>query len=144
MRRAGRSILAVVVGAVVAMILVSVVEMVSGLLYPLPADVDPPQPDLMQQYIARLPIGAFLLVLAGWAVGSFVGGWVAARLAGRAPLTHGLVIGLLFLAAGIMTMLMIPHPLYMWVGGIVLPLACSYLGARLVRGGPGQRVLTAA
>ena len=44
--------------------------------------------------------------------------------------------GALFLSAGVLTMLTIPHPLWMWVGGIILPLACSYLGARLVRGWP--------
>ena len=144
MKTVGRSILAIVVGALAAIILISAVEGVSGLLYPLPPDVDPGQPDVMQQYIAQLPIGAFVLVLVGWALGTFVGGWVAARLAGRAPLTHGLVVGALFLAAGVLTMLTIPHPIGMWVGGIVLPIACSYLGARLVRGWPRRSAMTPA
>jgi hypothetical protein len=144
MKTLGRSVLAIVAGAFVAIVLISIVETVSGLLFPLPSGVDVDHEDVMRQYIAQLPLGAFVLVLVGWAAGSFAGGWVAARLAGRAPLVHGLIVGVLFLTAGVLTMLSIPHPLFMWVGGIVLPLACSYLGSRIVGGPPRRSGMTSA
>ena len=85
----------------------------------------------MRQHIYSLPIGAFVFVLAAWAIGSFGGSWLAARLAPRARLVHGLIVGVIFLVAGILNMLMIPHPWWMWAGGIVALAGCSYLGARL-------------
>jgi hypothetical protein len=127
----GRSVLAVLGGAVVAVVLIAIVEAVSSAIYPLPPGLDIHDHEAMRQHIDTLPIGAFLLVLAAWAIGSFGGSWVAARLATRVRLVHGLVVGALFLLAGIMTMLTIPHPWWMWVGGILALGGCSYLGARL-------------
>jgi hypothetical protein len=58
------------------------------------------------------------------------GAWVAGKLAGRTQLMHGLIVGALFLLAAISTMLMLPHPAWMWVGAVVELVGCSYLGAR--------------
>jgi hypothetical protein len=127
----GRSVLAVLAGAIVAGLLIAVVEATSSAIYPLPPGIDLHDHEAMRQHIHSLPIGAFLFVLAAWAIGSFGGSWVAARLATRARLGHGLAVGALFLLAGVLTMLSIPHPWWMWVGGILALAGCSYLGARL-------------
>ena len=127
----GRSVLTVLTGAVVAGVLIAAVEAVSSAIYPLPPGLDIHDHAAMRQHIDTLPVGAFLFVLAAWAIGAFTGSWVAARLAGRARLGHGLAVGALFLLAGVLNMLMIPHPWWMWVGGIVALAGCSYLGARL-------------
>jgi len=63
--------------------------------------------------IQTLPLGAFLMVLLAWALGTFAGSFVAARVACCAPIVHGMIISLLFLVAGIVNMLMIPHPVWM-------------------------------
>ena len=127
----GRSALAVVVGALVAGVLIAAVEGISSAIYPLPPGIDLHDHEAMRQHIHSLPVGAFLFVLAAWAMGSFGGSWVAARLATRARLTHGLIVGALFLLAGMMNLIMIPHPWWMWAGGILALAGCSYLGARL-------------
>jgi hypothetical protein len=131
MKALGRSVLAVLVGVLVTMGLIVGLEAVCTHLYPLPGGVDLHDHDAMRTYMDQLPIGAFLLILAGWAIGSCAGAWVAARLAGRAPIVHGLIVGAWFLAGAIMTMLMIPHPVWMVIGGIAALAGCSYLGARL-------------
>ncbi len=127
----GRSVLAVLAGAIVAGLLIAAVESVSSAIYPLPPGIDLHDHEAMRRHIDQLPIGAFLFVLGAWAIGSFGGSWVAARLAGRARIVHGLVVGALFLLAGVLNMLLIPHPWWMWVGGIAALAGCSYLGARL-------------
>ena len=127
----GRSVLAVLAGAIVAGVLIAIAESISVMTYPMPPGVDPHDHAAMREHIQSLPIGAFAFVLVAWSIGAFGGSWVAARLAGRARLTHGLVVGGLFLCCGILTMLMIPHPWWMWVGGILALGGCSYLGARL-------------
>lgn len=52
------------------------------------------------------------------------------RLGGRARLVHGLIVGALFLLASVLTVLMLPHPVWMWVGAVVALTGCTYLGAR--------------
>ena len=131
MRSVGRSVLAVLAGIVVAMIVMFAFEGLSSHLFPLPPGIDLHDQQAMTAHMDELPIGAFLMVLAGWAVGSFVGAWAAARLAGRARLVHGLVVGGFFLAATVMVMMTIPHPLWMEISGIVALAGCSYVGARL-------------
>jgi hypothetical protein len=124
-------VLAGVVGIIVTMGLIMGLESLCTYLYPLPDGLDMHDHNAMRTYMDQLPIGAFLLILAGWAIGSCAGAWVAARLAGRAPMTHGLIVGAWFLVGAIMTMMMIPHPVWMIVGGIAALAGCSYLGARL-------------
>jgi hypothetical protein len=130
MKAIGRSVLAVLAGTIVAMILISGVEMISSTLYP-PPGLGMHDAEGMARHIDSLPIGAFLLVLGDWALGACCGAWLAARLAERARLVHGLVVGALFLLAAISTMLMLPHPAWMWIGAIIALTGCSYLGARL-------------
>lgn len=122
----GESVLAVLAGAVVAMVLISAFEAIGGVLFPPPPGLDLADHEGMRQHIASLPVGAFLQALGGWALGAGCG----ARLAGRARLMHGLIVGALFLLASVLTMLMLPHPVWMWVGAVVALTGCSYSGAR--------------
>jgi MFS family permease len=135
-KAAGRSILAVLAGAIVAGVLIAAVEAVSSAVYPLPPGVDHHDYESLRQHVEQLPLGAFLFVLAAWAIGTFAGAWVAARLATRARFAHGLVVGALFLLAGVLSMLMIPHPAWMWAGAVLVFVVCSYLGARLAAPAP--------
>ncbi len=122
-------------GLIVGSVLIAAIETISSLVCPLPPGLDPNDYEALRKHVDQLPVGAFLFVLAAWAVGSFAGGWVASRLAGRAALVHGLMVTSLFLAAGLMNLLMIPHPVWMWIGGIVVLAGGGYLGARLGRPG---------
>jgi hypothetical protein len=133
LKAVGRSVLAVLAGLIAGSVLIAAIEGVSSLIYPLPSGLDPNDYDALRRYVDELPVGAFLFVLAAWAVGSFAGGWIAARLAGRAALAHGLIVGVFFLAAGLVNLLMIPHPVWMWVGGIAVLAGGGYVGARLGR-----------
>jgi predicted MFS family arabinose efflux permease len=85
--------------------------------------------------MADVPAGALLLVLLARGVGTFAGGWLAARLAPRAPLSHAMIVGLILLAAGVMNMVMLPHPLWFWFPGVALFLPAAYAGAKLAAPG---------
>jgi hypothetical protein len=71
-----------------------------------------------------------LLVLAGWVLGAVIGGFIGssiARWAGTAWLVGGLV------AVGVvMNAVSFPHPWWMVVGGILLPLAVAWLVTRML------------
>jgi hypothetical protein len=123
-----RSIFAVLTGLLVAMVLLLVVQYASDLLFP----VDPAI--VLTGSTSQVPLGAMILVLAGWAAGSFVGAWLSGRMAGRAPMVHGMLVALLLLTAGVTTLAALPHPLWMWVAGILVFIVLGYAGSRAAGG----------
>lgn len=107
------------------------VEMISSMLYPLPAGLDTSDHAALASHIGTLPAGAFVLVLAGWLLGTLAAAWTAARIAQRKPMLHGAIMGGLFLVLGVANMLMLPHPAWVWVCGILIFVAAGYAGGRL-------------
>lgn len=81
----------------------------------------------------RIPTGALAFVVASWGLAAVVGSWVAARLAPKATLTHGMVVGAIFLAATIANLLLLPHPLWMWVLGVAEVFPAAYIGSWLAQ-----------
>jgi hypothetical protein len=126
-----RKILGVVAGVVAGGLVVFAVEAVGHAVFPPPPGLDTSDPETMKTMMQSLPVGALLCVVVAWVLGAFAGGAVAA-LVGRS-LGPALVTGALQLLFGIVTMVMIPHPLWMIALGIVLPLPAAWAGGTLVR-----------
>jgi hypothetical protein len=132
-----RSIGAVIAGFVVASIVMMMVEMFNGqVLHPELARAAAGLTDreAIRALLATAPVTAFLVVLVGWMLGAFAGGWVAARLAPRATMRHALVLGGLLTLAGIANNLMLPPPLWFWVVSVLVFVPSAWAGARLVPG----------
>jgi uncharacterized protein YacL len=127
----GRSILAVVAGLVLGVVLIFAVESLGHFVYPPPSDLDMTNPEALKNLMANAPVGALLFVILAYVIGSFGGGWLAARLAQKSHVMHSLIVGGLLMAAGIMNMLMIPHPTWFWIISLVLYLPAAYAGALL-------------
>jgi hypothetical protein len=126
----GRTILGILAGLVVAWLAMTICEFASLLLHRPPAGLDLRDPQALAAHIAAAPLSAMLVVVVGWALAAFVGAWVAARIA-RHRRAAALVIGLLVLAGVIANIAMIPHPLWMTVAGLALPLPLAWLAARI-------------
>ncbi len=129
----GRKIAAVLTGIVVAFALVFVIEMIGHRVYPPPSDLDFTQPDIVAGYMQTLPAGAFMFVLAGFALATLAGGFVAARIARSQAFLFAGIIGALMLAATVANLLMIPHPLWFSITAIALILVSTVLAGRLAR-----------
>jgi hypothetical protein len=125
----GRTILGILAGLIVAWLAMTACEFASLFLHRPPAGLDLRDPQALAGHIAAAPVSAMVVVVLGWALAAFVGAWVAARIA-RHRLAAALVIGLLVLAGVIANNAMIPHPLWMAVFGIALPLPLAWLAAR--------------
>jgi hypothetical protein len=126
-----RIILGIVAGAVVAFCCVFAIELVGHSLFPPPADINLANPADVERLMSELPAAAFAFVLAGWFLGSLAGAGVAHLLARRA--LAGRFVGVLMIAACGYTLYAIPHPVWMWVAGIVLPLLGVWLAERITR-----------
>ena len=128
-RDMGRTILAVVAGILVAWLTMMLCQFGSAALHPPPPGLDLTSPADLTAFIEAAPPSAMALVVTGWALGSLLGGWLAARISRRHPRTAALLVGAVVLAGVIANAAMIPHPLWMTVLGVLLPLPAAWLGS---------------
>ena len=124
-----RIVLGIVAGIVIAVACVFVVESVGHTVFPPPPGLDASNPRDIERMIAVIPAGALVFVVAAWFIGALAGA-ITANMVGRSAVA-GWVVALLVIAGGIATMVMIPHPAWMWAAGIALPLAAALIAARL-------------
>jgi hypothetical protein len=127
----GRSIVAVLLGIVVAGGLIFALEVAGHRVYPPPEGLDMNDREAMKKYIADAPVGALVYVLLAYAVGGLVGGFLTAWVARRAPVLHGLILGSVFLSLGVVNLLTLPHPAWFVAANLLVFLPPAYLGALL-------------
>lgn len=129
----GRTILGVVAGLATMIAIISVVELLGAQLFPPPAGVDMRDPEAFATAITEMPMAALAIVVVAWVLGAFAGGWVAARIASAHPRAAAVVVALAVVAGVVLMMLTLPHPMWMALLGVVLPVPAALAGARLAR-----------
>ena len=129
----GRTILAVLVGVICAWVVIMLCEFAGASLYPPPPGLDLRDPEQLAAFVAAAPTAAMALVLAGWTLGAFVGGWIAAKLSRLHRRGAALAVGAVVLAGVIANAMMIPHPWWFAVLGVLLPLPAAWLAWRMQR-----------
>ena len=132
-----RALLGIAAGILVAFATVFAIDLAGHQIYPLPSDLNIHDPEAVGAFNQSMPAGALAVVLIAWFVGAFDGG-VVATLISRRPWTVWPVAGLVA-AAGVVVVLVIPHPAALQIGAVVAPLlggfAASLLAHRMVRDG---------
>lgn len=126
----GRTILGMLVGLLTMWLTVAALEFLGHAMFPPPAGLDPQNPEHLQMIFAAAPVGAFVMLVVAWAGGSFVGGWVAARIARHARAAAVAVA--LFVMAGVAGMIVIvpEHPTWVAALGLLLPIPVALIAAR--------------
>ena len=109
-----RSILAIFLGVLAGGFTVFLIELPGTILYSPPPGTDMSDNEAMKKHLASLPTVALAGVGLAWTIGPLVGAWLAAFIARRAFLVHGLIVGTVFLAMDLIMLNMIPHPV--WLG----------------------------
>lgn len=127
-----RAILGLLAGLAAAWLTITLFEFASVAAYPPPPGLDPRDPQQLQALIAHAPPLAMALVLAGWVCAAFFGGLVAAWIAHR-RVWPALVIGVCVLAGVAGMAWLIPHPTWMTLCGVLLPVPAAWMGARVLR-----------
>lgn len=128
-----RTILGGLAGIVVAWLVIMGCEFGSAALYPPAPGLDLRDPAQLASFIQAAPARAMALVVAGWTLGALFGGAVAARIGTPHPRAAALAVGATVLAGVIANSLLIPHPPWMTVLGMLLPLPAAWLGSRVAR-----------
>ena len=126
-----RNFLSVAGGVIAGAVIVTLVQWLGHRMYAPPSGMDFSDPEAVRAMMKEIPRGALVMVLVAWALGAFVGGWVAAHFAKSFPLRAALTVGGVLLLFGVMTMVSLPHPLWFWVVGIILFLPLAHLGGKI-------------
>lgn len=124
-----RFIIGLVVGLAAAVAVVAIGEGIGHTVFPPPPGTDLANPEVLAKLIESLPVGAIAAVLVAWAAGAFIGGGIAAWITGRA--WPAWVIGLAMLAAGVYTMMIIPHPQWFQISAVAAALLPAWLAGAM-------------
>ena len=111
-----RNVVAVVVGLAVGMVVNMALVMLNvGVLFPMPEGTSMADPERFAAYLAALPATAFLVAVVAHLGQAFVGGWTAARLGASHPVVLALIVGGFTLVGGVINLIQLPGPTWMWL-----------------------------
>jgi len=130
----GRTILGMLVGVVVAVLVIMAMEMLGHHFYPPPSGLDvtdPANEAAFAQFVATMPLGGKVMVLLAWLAGTFVGALAAAKIA-RHQTAAALLVALVVMSGVIGMIMKVPHPAWLGILGLLLPIPVALLAVRLV------------
>jgi len=128
-----RKVLAVIAGLVVASIAIMIAEMIGHRIYPIPQGFNKDDMNVMREFMAGLPAGAFLIVAAGWAIGSFLAGFAAKTISRSNGFLIPLIIGGLLTVGAIANFVMMPHPTWFVILGLLIFIPITLIGHRAAK-----------
>lgn len=118
-----------ILGIILAFIVIKWSETIVAKFYPLNT-LNPSVDDIIQQ-AQTMPVKGLLMVLIGYILSSFIGGYVASRLSPQGKKkVAAFSVGFFLLLSGIVLFISIPHPLWLSLSSCVVYLLFSYIGGK--------------
>ena len=132
----GRKILAVIVAMIVAIAIMMIVEMInSTVVMPPNADVMK-DPAALREFMANGPVRAYVIVLVGYLIASFAGGFIVTKLSRRESpgLALPIIVGVLLTLGMFANIAMLPgQPLWFIIVALVIFIPVTLAGHRFAR-----------
>lgn len=125
-----RKILAFLAGLIIFMVVVTLIQLLSGLMFGMPNPEIIGHPEKMKEYVAGMPTGAFVGLLISYIVGSFTSGFVMRKIAQWDSLVLPLIIGLIGTIAWAYNVIQIPYPMWVTILGFLCYIPFTILGYR--------------
>ncbi|MGI8611223.1 MAG: hypothetical protein ACR2KH_02965 [Sphingomicrobium sp.] len=122
-----RQLAGLAAGLTVAISTIIALEAIGNQLFPPPAGYD-----MTSGSAETLPFETLVWPVIGWFLGAIAGCWVAVRVSGERWV--GWAIAACVLAATILNLVLITHPLWMIIAGVAAPLLGGWVGQRLPTG----------
>ena len=133
-----RNAAAIIAGIVTAFLTVMLIDSLNHMVYPPPPGLDFSDPAAIKPYLATLPVGAFLFILASSVVAAFVGTLVACYIGTIRPFNCAVVVGGVVFSATVANFIAIPHPLWLSIATLVGIVASSWFATRLAPPFPAE------
>jgi len=127
-----RKILAIIVGVLAGIAVITLVQQVSTMMHPMPEGVTMDDMEAFKAWVSNLPTSAYLMVILSYILGSLIGGFVATLIA-RFKFWPALVVGGILMVMGILNAVAIPQPLWVSIVSVLSFVPAAWLGARMVR-----------
>lgn len=129
-----RNILAVILGLVLGSLVNGALITISGHVIPPPEGVDVTTEEGLKAGMHLFKPINFLFPFLAHALGTLVGAFVASKIAANRKLLFAMVIGLAFFIGGIMTIFMLPSPIWFSIVDATLAyFPMAYLGYLLAK-----------
>ena len=132
----GRKILAVVVAMIVAIAIIMIVEMANSIVIMPPSDDVMKDAAKLREFMANGPVKAYVIVLIGYVLASFAGGFIVTKMSRRESpgLTLPVIVGVLLTLGMVANILMLPgQPIWFVVSAFLTCIPLSLLGHRFAR-----------
>lgn len=130
----GRIILAVVAALIAAFAVIMIVEMINTLVVPMPGSEITGDPAKLKVFMTTLPTTSYVVVLVGYFLGSFAGGFIVKNLSRRESpgMTLPILIGGILTAGAVLNffVLLPGQPLWFVILGLLIFVPVSMLGAK--------------
>jgi hypothetical protein len=131
MKAAIRTVAAIVLGMLTAIVLIVALELIEPIVYPPPPGFDSNSPEQMRDYVALTPQWFLVVGVILWALTACVSTWLARKIGNRYA---SIVVGLLLMAMLVLNIALAPYPAWFKVAVLVaIPLAIV-AGGRLAIG----------
>lgn len=132
----GRKILAVIVAWIAATATMMIIEMGNSTMFASPSEAVMKDPAALRAYMASGPVAAYVVVLVGYCIASFVGGFIVTKIARRETtgVTLPIIVGVLLELAMVANILLLPgQPVWFMILGLLTFVPMSLLGHRFAR-----------
>ena len=125
-----RAGLGALLGVVVAVFVVALVEIAGHAMFPPPPGIDPTNPADLERLWEQVHPAAKAMVVLAWFLGSLTGSCAAILVSRR--VVSAWVVGAIIAAFSLYASQMFPHPAWMVIAAIVLPLVAVLVAKRLM------------
>jgi ABC-type Na+ efflux pump permease subunit len=126
-----KNILSVIIGLVASSFIIFALEVLGHIIYPAPPDLNLNDLEAIKAFTSTAPPIIFILVILSYAMGSIVGGLIAAAIATKNKMTKAITVGGILMGLGAYNLFMIPHPIWTIIISIFLFIPCSWIGGIL-------------
>lgn len=130
----GRKILAVVVALITATAIMLIVEMINSKFMMPPSTDVMNDPAKLREYMANGPVIAYVVVLIGYFLGSFGGGYIVTKMSRRESpgVSLSILVGAILTLLMVVNILMLPgQPVWFIALGLLTFIPVSLLGHKL-------------
>ncbi len=128
-----RNILSVVVGLATAIITFLIAETINGNLHPAPTTLDYKNTIAVRAFYENQPISLWLLVLAGWIIGSLLCGFLIKLISKSDNKKLPIIAGCILTLSAVANFFSLPHPTWFIVVGLLVFIPSTLLGHKLYK-----------
>ncbi len=128
-----RNILSVVVGLATAIIIFLIAETINGNLHPAPTILDYKNTIAVKAFYENQPLSLWLLVLAGWIIGSLLCGFIIKVISKSENKKLPIIASCILTLSAVANFFSLPHPTWFIVVGLLVFIPSTLLGHKLYK-----------